>query len=648
MASYLPARQVQQRRFTVSHTDKRSLPEPSLSQTPKLQRTSIDTPKRKQQEVNYGSTFTSRRFTTNVNEAYGSLLQQRQDQEDQPRISTLHPATFTSPDLELFNKGNGVDIPKFHTDPRDIKSPEFQRNAIHNIIAYLTIHHYGGVVTRRTLRSLASRDFQAIFKFLHNRLDPSYTYTKLKFEDEILDVLRILSYPFVDSISPKSLYSIAAPHSLPTFLALLSWMVDVCKVNDVLQGEIERHMDQEADIHINEEMGPDEMSMLFFDYSVSKYNAFMQGDDHSKFLDDELNSVFEAINEGGIERIKQVLVQKEKLQDDRKRLDEHMKLFNGIRQKKMATEQRIAQLNDDIEYQKRRETKYNNANSELERQTAKLSTAMTSLKDEMEVIRASIKDPHLTDTEIDELSSQQAKWDQEVETSSTKLQEIQQLTWQNEMQVEKQRSEIEQAMAKYNNMVTKMDRISLDGTGLSTISNLTTPLDFNPNDLDDMISNHLEQHVIPDLEQLQSKLKEIIPRLEKQDMELQQEWQRLQAQLRKQRQENQDLEVKLSRKQRVYEEAEENARQENMQYQKNREESKRILQEMRREATTQLIRTKHQEQIMQLQMEKMKSKISEHETKMMEELEQLVKVFNQAMTHFSSKLNQTDTDSLDS
>lgn len=74
-------------------------------------------------------------------------------------------------------------------------------------------------------------------------------------------------------------------------------------------------------LNINQEIGPEEMDMLFFDYTTSTYNLFMKGHDDFKSTEDELYIIFESINEGGMEQIRQLTQQKDELSKEIKELE---------------------------------------------------------------------------------------------------------------------------------------------------------------------------------------------------------------------------------------------------------------------------------------------------------------------------------------
>ncbi len=81
----------------------------------------------------------------------------------------------------------------------------------------------------KTFTSPTTKDFQSIFRFLVQELiDPGMVWTK-KFEDDAINLLKDLRYPAMETIGRTGL---GAPggRDWPPLLAMLNWMVELCKV----------------------------------------------------------------------------------------------------------------------------------------------------------------------------------------------------------------------------------------------------------------------------------------------------------------------------------------------------------------------------------------------------------------------------------
>ncbi|KAI7872588.1 HEC/Ndc80p family-domain-containing protein [Spinellus fusiger] len=185
------------------------------------------------------------------------------------------------PIVELWNEDKEHASGRLHKNPRDIKNLDFQREAVKTITDYLNKTAYPEPNPRKLIRGLNNKSFRSIFYFLYNHLMPDmkYQHQQMESEEVIPGLIKILRYPFADSIKPKDLSSIGAPHYLPTLWALLLWMVEECEVKDSLPKE-----SMNTTALRSAYQNPLEQSILQSvseDYKCAKYNAFMakEGDD---------------------------------------------------------------------------------------------------------------------------------------------------------------------------------------------------------------------------------------------------------------------------------------------------------------------------------------------------------------------------------
>ena len=66
------------------------------------------------------------------------------------------------------------------------------------------------------------------FQFIYSMLDENYK-VGTKHEEEIPRIMKMLGYPFL--ISKSSMFTIGTPHTWPTMLAGLSYVVDLINVS---------------------------------------------------------------------------------------------------------------------------------------------------------------------------------------------------------------------------------------------------------------------------------------------------------------------------------------------------------------------------------------------------------------------------------
>ncbi|KAI0559772.1 kinetochore protein NDC8 [Gracilaria domingensis] len=151
------------------------------------------------------------------------------------------------------------------------------------------------------LTSPSSKDFQTLFLFLVRRLDPTYNFIK-RFEDEIPALLRGLGYPF--SISKSALSAVGSPHTWPTLLGVLTWLVNMLKYSEayIAAQASGSTMDPQA-----------RREKMFSENTELAYDQFLKGADTFPELDEELEQHFAGENENREREI-------EKLSSDREQL----------------------------------------------------------------------------------------------------------------------------------------------------------------------------------------------------------------------------------------------------------------------------------------------------------------------------------------
>ena len=117
-------------------------------------------------------------------------------------------------------------------DNRPIRDKQFQILEQKQILKFLTDGQFPGTITMKTLQSPTSKDFQSVFRWLFEILDPCYVLCKgnKKFDDEIIPTLKYHRYPAADQINIKWMQAVGSMHAWPSMLAVLHWMTLLCLV----------------------------------------------------------------------------------------------------------------------------------------------------------------------------------------------------------------------------------------------------------------------------------------------------------------------------------------------------------------------------------------------------------------------------------
>jgi kinetochore protein NDC80 len=180
-------------------------------------------------------------------------------------------------------------------DPRPLGDKGFFANCIRSIIAYATAHNYPHALSPKVLTSPTGKDFAQLAFWLFQRYDPTLK-TFGKVEDEVPLFFKRLAYPF--QLSKSALFAVGSPHSWPSVLAALQWLVELLNYDD--KAEEVAAAAAAASVaggstsvgtgfsDADDPAGAGQRSeRAFFEYACTAYRFFLAGDDARAAAADE-------------------------------------------------------------------------------------------------------------------------------------------------------------------------------------------------------------------------------------------------------------------------------------------------------------------------------------------------------------------------
>lgn len=115
-------------------------------------------------------------------------------------------------------------------DSRPVRDRTFQSECQRNIEDFLAQRGVQLALSSKWLVSPTQRDFQTLFRYLVEELmGTGYPWSK-KVEDDFIAILRDLRYPAMDGIG-KTALTAPGGSNWPHVLAMLNWLVELCKVS---------------------------------------------------------------------------------------------------------------------------------------------------------------------------------------------------------------------------------------------------------------------------------------------------------------------------------------------------------------------------------------------------------------------------------
>ncbi|KAJ2800235.1 kinetochore-associated Ndc80 complex subunit ndc80 [Coemansia guatemalensis] len=350
-------------------------------------------------------------------------------------------------------------------DPRPLKDRSFQSKAQQRIMNYLSTHAYPGILAPKTLSMPTVKDFQTIFKFLYAQLDPCYTYMK-KFEEDVLQILRGIHYPYVGNISKSHIYSAGSMSTWPGLLAMLLWLVELIEC-------VTQMNPQDVDIHSAEFKDSAQfVDRVFFDYLAQAYPVWLDSGDEPVELEEMLAKQFEQKNANLIQETADV---ERRLANAKTELDAML----GNESPLVLLERERVELISDKEkfesYIQRLESKHQRMTDfvagQKQQQDAAQVDQLTLEKDKAEV--QEIVDAQQISTEdVDRMNSERNQLLETLKSIQEKGQEAAQDVWDKDMKLQRILDDIENLTQDYT---SKALNLGLIGTRKLKLTSATQP-----------------------------------------------------------------------------------------------------------------------------------------------------------------------------
>ena len=194
-------------------------------------------------------------------------------------------------------------------DPRPIQDKAYQQHCIRTLLMFLSKAGYEYPVNLKSLAHPSGKDFTHIVTFLLKQVDPTFGTTDLKMEEEVALHFKAIGYPY--PVSKTALVAAGSPHTWPSLLAALAWLVEhIMVLNVSIEEEAQLLHDTASTKFESLAELENKTDKAFFQYLHRAYAAFLEGaTDKSDVLIGNLIDMFEEDNiiiEREIERVTEV------------------------------------------------------------------------------------------------------------------------------------------------------------------------------------------------------------------------------------------------------------------------------------------------------------------------------------------------------
>jgi len=331
------------------------------------------------------------------------------------------------------------------------------------LLDYMTRHNFEidmqMSLTSKSLTSPTQKEFNAMFKWLYNRIDPSYRFQK-NIDAEIPPLLKQLRYPFEKSIT-KSQIAAVGGNNWHTFLGLLHWIMQLAVMMEAFgQGAFD-----EASLEAG---APVREDRIIFEFLSDAYRAWLSVPDDA---DDEVadKAVQEHVD-GMAERFKDLnkdmLEDVQMLEAEKKALAEQIEELERKAEKGRKLDEGIATVAGDIE-------KFDSWNSKAANRIKTKGQKLGTLEEDIKKIEAEIEAAEkerndyqdalgkqgISIQDIDRMSVERERLAQSRSATVTRLDETKARVSEKESEASKKLDELERLVEKYNSLCYKISLI---------------------------------------------------------------------------------------------------------------------------------------------------------------------------------------------
>jgi kinetochore protein NDC80 len=380
-------------------------------------------------------------------------------------------------------------------DPRPIGQKAYHQQNKRVLIEFLTSHNYDLPISPKMLSAPTKKDFQHIIVFLLQQIDENFEPDENRFEDDIRTFLMRLNYPF--NISKSNLVAVGSPHTWPTILACLTWIIELIQYNEVAEDTKEPGFATD----INEKM--------FFNYLHESYLKFLEGHDNFSVLEADFADAFaertEAIN-GEVERY---TAENEQLRTAIQRLQSSISEIPNLESHKATLLSDRDKFIQHIETLQKHLSGIQKIHDEKAAERQEKESGLEEARLETELLEKMLDEQEFSPSEVERMHKEKSMLEDMIANQDKQTSEAKQSAWDLEMDNCKTLERVEKLVEQFNVESSKLLNHPDASEYLSSTS-FDLKLDADAESPAQMLSVDLDGIVKPCLQQLRQEYQDRI------------------------------------------------------------------------------------------------------------------------------------------
>lgn len=416
------------------------------------------------------------------------------------------------------------------SDPRPLHDKHYMQKCVKDLISFVIDRGYDLPISPKILTNPSARDFQHIFLFLVQRIDPTFTFQK-RFEDEVPAILRCLAYPF--SISKSALSAVGSPHTWPSLLGVLTWLMGLLKYDEAKQ-EVDAKQDPDP---------AERRQKMFYDNTVKAYDKFLGGEDSFPELDEELSRHFEAENKRRQNEIAKLQADRDKLAATLEALQTQPSPLELATDQHQMVETNIVKFRHLIDSLIQHDELLQQKSSEKDEQVEKVQREVASLTEEKDRLMKCLASQEEAGIDAERILVETGRLKQSLNSLAGQLSQAEDGHRQAERELASTSSRLNDAVRRYEKLLASLslsrseagdgaisDGASSDRTGTSELE-IVVSQDAAVTDPAKLISRNVENDVVPCINVLKEEISAEKPVLQERTLSLQESVNEVEEQL---------------------------------------------------------------------------------------------------------------------
>lgn len=331
-------------------------------------------------------------------------------------------------------------------DQRPLKDKNYQQLIQQEIYEFLVSNKFeiemNHTINSKTLKQPTQKDFILIFKFLYNKIDPYYEFSK-SIEVEIFSLLKILNYPYLDSIN-RSQISAVGGQNWPSFLGILYWLI---KLNISIIS---------LDINDSFISTDDEFDRIFIKYIRDSYNSFInENDDYNEFYQ-EMKVGFEKVHINLLNEIETLQTENQQLTNQFNQLNHQLIELQQAEKKSLALEDDLIKFKEYIKLMESRKLNWIEILDKINLEITHCKEELSQINANKDQYEATILDQGLTINDINILNSKRDQVSKSIDSFNQKLNDLNTKLYDKDIDLVKNYQSLNNFINQYNKLILKM------------------------------------------------------------------------------------------------------------------------------------------------------------------------------------------------